>query len=522
MRPLVPLSLLLLFAASASAQTGAPVAITIDVPDRLSAGDLADVRYTVENTSDHGLTGVFFDMNVGYQANIVDFPTTSDPAATCGQADPITFTRIGCRFPELAPHAKAVATVPVHYPPHHYQLSLEVSAVSPYGTKTANRAAVFYRDYSVTTPANDGLGSFRQAILDTNAQCSIATPCRINFEIPDAPPAEGWFTIALSSPLPPVLAPDINIDGERQTAITGDTNPLGPEVFLDGRGVDIADGLIVSNKAVVGGAVSSLVTVRGLAIGGFPGNGILMFQTIAHIEHNYIGTDPTGRVAVPNGLRGIMGDPFSAEISGNVLSHNARSGVFLLHAANIHDNRIEFNGASGVYLAGTTGFDFSVLAGNVIAGNRDFGVAFPQRGQLEVRGNTFAGNGWAAIDAGLDGPTLRIDSMAGPITAPRITAARFDTASGDTIIEGKVTEAGFPPHDVNVYVYANGSVDANGFAEGERFLGMPQLSQGTFTLRVHEDLRGLYIDANLTVRKYDDLDEHGTSEFGLALRVSDD
>jgi hypothetical protein len=214
-----------------------------------------------------------------------------------------------------------------------------------------------------------------------------------------------------------------------------------------------------------------------------------MFQTIALIEHNYIGTDPTGSVAVPNGLRGIMGDPFNAEISDNVLSHNTRSGVFLLHAANIHDNKIEFNGASGVYLGGTTGFDFSVVAGNVIAGNRDFGVAFPPRGQLEVQGNTFAGNGWGAIDAGLDGPTLRIDSMAGPITVPRITSARFDSASGDTIIEGAITEAGFPPRDINVYVYANGSVDASGFAEGEKFLGMVQRSKGMFTLRVHESQR---------------------------------
>jgi hypothetical protein len=316
----------------------------------------------------------------------------------------------------------------------------------------------------------------------------------------------------LTSPLPSVLAPEINIDAERQTAITGDTNPRGPEVFLDGRGVDIADGLIISGQ---------LATVRGLAIGGFPANGILLLKSTALIEHNYIGTDPTGAVAVPNGLRGVMGDSSKAEISGNVLSHNARSGVFLLHAANIHDNHIEYNGASGVYLGGTTGFDYSVLAGNVIAGNRDFGVAFPPHGPVEVQGNTFAGNGWGAIDVGLDGPTLRIDSLAGPIAAPRITSARFDAVSGDTIIEGVITEAGFPPHDVNVYVYANGSVDAGGFAEGEKFLGAVQPSTGAFSLRVHEDLRGLYIDASVSVLKYDDLNEHGTSEFGPALRVGD-
>lgn len=509
MRRLLSLSLVLLFAASLSAQT-APVAITISVDDRLAPGDLANVRYSVENTSDQPLTTVRLDMQVSFPANITDVGSP-DPTTTCGQVDPVTFRRIGCTFPVLAAHERRDAIVQVHFPPAHYSVSVFVG--SSKGTKSASRSVVFYRDFSVTTRANDGPGSFRQAILDTNAQCPADTPCRISFEIPDAPPAEGWFTVALSSPLPPVLAPDINIDAERQTTITGDTNPRGPEVFLDGRGVDIADGLIISGL---------WATVRGLAIGGFPGNGILILKSTSLIEQNYIGTDPTGATAIPNGLRGVMGDSVKAEISGNVLSHNGRSGLFLAHAANIHDNRIEFNGASGVYLGGTNVFDTSVVAGNVIAGNRDFGVAFPALGPVEVRANTFSGNGWGAIDVGLDGPTPRADrTLAGPIAVPRITAARFDAASGDTIIEGAITEAGFPPQEVDVYVYANGSVDANGFAEGEKFLAVVRPSKGAFSLRVHEDLRGLYIDANLSVLKHDEVDERGTSEFGPALRVSD-
>ena len=521
MRQLLFLSLLLLCAAPIAAQQNAPVAITISVDDRLAPGDLANVRYSIENTSDQTLTAVFLDMQVSFPANITDVGSP-DPTTFCGPVDPVSFRRIGCRFPTLAPHETRDAIVQAHFPPGHYTVSIFVSSSSPGVSKSVSRAVTFYREFSVTTSADDGAGSFRQAIVDTNAQCPVSMACRINFEIADAPPAEGWFTIALASPLPPIVAPDITIDAERQTAVTGDTNPLGPEVFLDGRGVDIADGLMVANKALVGGASSSSVTVRGLAIGGFPGNGILMFQGAARIEHNYIGTDPTGTVAVPNGLRGIMGDPFKAEISGNVLSHNGRSGVFLLHAANIRDNRIEHNGASGVYLAGTNAFDASQLAGNVIAGNRDFGVAFPPRGPVEVQANTFAGNGWGAIDVGLDGPTLRVDfSMVGPIAAPRITSARFDAASGDTIIEGAITEAGFPPRDVNVYVYANGSVDSNGFAEGEKFLGVVQPSNGAFSLRVHQDLRGLYVDANLSVVRHDEALQHGSSEFGPALRVSE-
>src|SRR5438874_2454225 len=49
MRPLLPLAAILLFAASLAAQQTAPVAITISVDDRLAPGDLAEVRYSIEN-----------------------------------------------------------------------------------------------------------------------------------------------------------------------------------------------------------------------------------------------------------------------------------------------------------------------------------------------------------------------------------------------------------------------------------------------------------------------------------------
>jgi hypothetical protein len=42
-----------------------------------------------------------------------------------------------------------------------------------------------------------------------------------------------------------------------------------------------------------------------------------------------------------------------------------------------------------------------------------------------------------------------------------------------------------------VFERANTTLDTDGFAEGERFLGTPQFTGSRFTLRVHEDLRGL-------------------------------
>ena len=510
MSRLLPLSLLLLFAASVSAQVVPPVAITIDVNDRVGPDRLALVHFTVENTSDQPLTHVRLEMSTGFGSDIQDV-SADDAAATCSQVSP-DFTGISCTFPLLAPHAKATATTTTQFAPGHYNLTLEVRASST-GLKDASRVVTFYREFSVTTPANEGPGSFRQAILDSNAQCPTGTPCRISFEIPDAPPAEGWFTIALASPLPAILGAEITIDGERQTAITGDTNPRGPEVFLDGRAVTIADGLLFNGVTA---------TVRGLAIGGFPGNGILVLKSKPIIQNNDIGVDPTGTVPVPNGLRGIMGDGFNAEISGNVLSHNRRSGLFLWHGANIHDNRIESNGASGMFLGGLTVFDSDIVIDNVITGNHDFGIALADKGSFEIRANTIAHNGGGGIDVGLNGRTPRIETFAGTLATPRVTSARYDAASGDTIIEGVVTEAAFSAVERTVFLYANHAVDADGFAEGERFLGAVPLGAGfAFSLRVHDDLRGLYVDGSLFVKRWDLVDLRGSTEFGPPALVGD-
>lgn len=498
MRRLLPLSLFLLSATSLFAQQ--PFSLAIDVGDRFTSETLAEVRFTIENTSDQDRTNVFLDMYLGNGSAMTKM-TPSDPATDCSTLN-IGQSRVGCRIPLLAAHTKSEVTATARYPDAgHYGLRF-------FSTVEITRDATFYREYPVITAADDGLGSFRQAILNTNAECPANIPCRIDFEIGEPVPAEGWFTIAPASPLPEVLAPEIAIDGERQTAISGDTNPKGPEVFLDGRGVGRADGLTIRGAKA---------TLRGLAIGGFPGNGVLVLRSAMLVEHNYIGIDPSGTVPVPNGLRGIMGDGYGAEIRNNALSHNARSGIFLWHNANIHDNRIESNGASGIFLGGENGFDDSVIVNNVITGNHDFGIAVPHRNVVDVRANSTAHNAGGGIDVGLDGRTLETDdSFLGPVVAPHIDSARFDAATGDTIIEGPAP-FGFSPR--TIYLYANTSLDADGFAEGERFLGSPQFANGRFTLRVHEDLRGLFVDGNTTVTQNDLIVTHATSEFGPPVRV---
>jgi hypothetical protein len=157
------------------------------------------------------------------------------------------------------------------------------------------------------------------------------------------------------------------------------------------------------------------------------------------------------------------------------------------------------------------------VAGNIITGNHDFGIAAPRHNVVDVQANSIAHNGGGGIDIGLDGRTLETtDSFLGPVIAPHIDSARFDAASGDTIIEGPVP-FGFSPR--TIYLYTNTTLDIDGFAEGERFLGSPQFAAGRFTLRVHEDLRGLYVDGNTIVTQSTELVSRGTSEFGPPVRV---
>ena len=67
--------------------------------------------------------------------------------------------------------------------------------------------------YTVTTTADAGAGSLRQAITDANANAGLDT---IDFNIPGS----GAQTIAIASPLPGFTSP-VTIDGFSPTAYVG-------------------------------------------------------------------------------------------------------------------------------------------------------------------------------------------------------------------------------------------------------------------------------------------------------------
>src|SRR5882724_4279089 len=135
--------------------------------------------------------------------------------------------------------------------------------------------------FLVTTTADSGPGSLRQAIMDANANPGVDT---INFNIPPG----GVQTITPLSQLPSIslFGPTI-IDGTTQPGYAGT-----PLVEINGATAGSVSGLIIRGTGN---------TVRGLVINRFAGTGIFLDSSGNTIEGNYIGTDPTGTIALGNG-----------------------------------------------------------------------------------------------------------------------------------------------------------------------------------------------------------------------------
>jgi hypothetical protein len=225
-------------------------------------------------------------------------------------------------------------------------------------------------------------------------------------------------------------------------------------------------------------------------------------------------------------------------IQNNVISGNGRSAVFVdSGVVRVLDNRIGVspsgaplgNGASGIYYGQPNGDGYLVkeVRGNIIAYNRDFGVAAVKPAGIVVRENSIHDNGGLAFDIGLDGPTPTPKSSVsagGLVERPLVTSAHYDATAGETIIDLGL-DATVPAASIStytLYVFATPHLNRAGFAEGETFLSKVTLAHNADAaeVRVHGDLRGQYITA-LTERFVDfgDLQLTASSELSDGVRV---
>nr|MBC8248539.1 right-handed parallel beta-helix repeat-containing protein [Anaerolineales bacterium] len=258
---------------------------------------------------------------------------------------------------------------------------------------------------NTTDDANDGLCdsthcSLREAMFAAN---SCPHPNTIAFDILGC---EGVCTIRPGSPLPALTDAATIIDGTTQTVNRGDSNPVGPEIEIEGTKAGVVAGLrIESANNVIKGLVINRCVSQGILITGSGAFGNI-------ISGNYIGTDAAGASDLGNGRAGIQiaGGAHHNTIGGttpeerNVISGNDLSGVGISEA---HDNLVIGNyigpDASGlVALAnGQSGVLIAVRAqgnviggtasgeGNVISGNSSMGVYIHASGTTS---NTISGN----------------------------------------------------------------------------------------------------------------------------------
>jgi hypothetical protein len=336
--------------------------------------------------------------------------------------------------------------------------------------------------FTVSTLADGGAGSLRQAILDANAAPGADA---IDFTV------AGTILITNGS-LPTVTGP-VNIDGRTAPGFAGspvvaidfhgfgglifgtgaadstlrstaDVNASGPGIILEGRRIVIAGnyvgvGLDGTTKAGNTGngieihASSSGDTIGGTGaddanvISGNGGNGIAIVGAARNsVVANFIGTDKTGTVAVGNLDNGIL---ITGGATGNTIGGTTAVPQFTIKPTD--GNVISGNGGDGVLI--TARSQFNTLSGNFIGvdlsgkvslGNTQDGVAIVNADNNSLIGtfrndqpfvffNVIGGNG---------GNGLRIDNSDNTIVHANFFGLGVDNqtpvgnALNGTLVEG--------------------------------------------------------------------------------------
>jgi hypothetical protein len=294
------------------------------------------------------------------------------------------------------------------------------------------------------------------------------------------------FTIRPASALPAVPI-GATIDGSTQASFTGNTNPNGPEIVLDGSHLGFPGApCFVLNEPYC--------TIRGLVVNGFGQQGILISgaQASANIISGcYIGTNATGSVAIPNALSGIelKAGAHGNTIGGvtvadrNVISGNSGCGIKISDAGSnsnaVLGNFIGVNAAGTGSLANAlqgitiqNGAQSNTIGGSTMgAANRIWmngqeGVAVfdATTTQNSLSQNSIFNNGIGGI--GL------YDNADGQLSIPLLSSAKLgnsDTNAGGIDVAGSLHST--PNTTFVVEFFANAVADPSGYGQGQTFIG---------------------------------------------------
>lgn len=404
--------------------------------------------------------------------------------------------------------------------------------------------------YVVTNTNDAGAGSLRQAILEANA--SVTPSPRIEFTIA----GPGPHTIAPVTDLPALTAVGLVLDGYTQPGASANTRPTGLDaalqIVLDGEdarthgltltgtGISVhglvvhrfvlagirllsCDSCVVEGNFVGTDASGSMARPNGTGIllagqgldpnlasrqnriggvttaarnlvSGNMGDGIVYFQISEHnvIEGNYVGTDSTGLVALPNGVgiairnQGAFHPAMGERVGpGNVIAGNTHHGLVATSAwgMTVTQNHVGVgadgltplgNGHDGVAIGDPSTLSFTHdIVDNLIAHNGRRGVRDTDISPFgsRITRNAIFGNAGLGIDLAGDGVTTAGEPLvveSAPFISSVVTVGGLTTVAG--VLQSTPTRA------FRIEVFANAVCDASGYGEGQTFVGDVEVS----------------------------------------------
>ena len=334
-------------------------------------------------------------------------------------------------------------------------------------------------NFTVTSSSDPGDGvcnadcTLQEAITASNGIAGSKMN-NIRFNIPGT----GVHTINPQTPLPQITRP-VTIDGYSQPGASPNTAAKGTNAALkielngkDSTGTaESPNGLSIE---------SSNVVVRGLVINRFIDQGINVgFDDLTNVTlaGNFVGTDPSGTIALGNGGDGIEMDASHSVVGGtapaarNLISGNDVDGL----SVSGFGKKVRVDGN----LVGTKADGISAL-GN---GFNGVDVAGGSTG-VSILGNAIFSNSQLGIDIGVNGRTVNDgDDLSTPQVDPDsdtgannlqnfpvLTSAK--TVSGKTTINGKLNSN--PNKAFTVQFFSNPS----GTDEGRTPIGQKSVTTG--------------------------------------------
>ena len=286
---------------------------------------------------------------------------------------------------------------------------------------------------TVTTTADSGAGSLRQAILDSNASPGVLDTIAFNITGAGCAGIPAVCTVKPASVLPNIIDPVI-INGYTQPGSSPNTLATGEDAVL----LVELDGSLAGTNSIGFTILGNGTTIQGLVINRFDYVGIFIDATGGGtlgghtVRGNFIGTDPSGTIAAGNSTWGIflrspdslIGGPNPAD--RNVIAANGIAGPFganlriegdfgaTVSGSAVKGNYIGTDAAGTASLGGHDGIAFypgsgvtvggpAAGEGNVISGNSHYGISLDYACVAELANNAFHGNS-IGVDASGNNP----------------------------------------------------------------------------------------------------------------------